>query len=363
MLFCFLAVWISFPVIFVIGAITCFNFFSSIIRFIINLFTRDEEKRREIARTFFSAVIFGAIALIGFGICYIVYTQRVSGNIDGMSMEYWKHLYFPLIPKSQSDWDLIYLMLNNYLNFVFSGAFPLAGILWIGGILLLFVRKNNLGAYSILTILFTLIASNMKQYPIQDRLLLFLVPFTVIAILFFVEVLLDMLRWKPFEVIVFILIIALNYGSLKYTDVNSMYKEGQEASKLIDYLNNNIEEDEKLYIFANAIPIYEYTSGYKQHLEQFPEKVFESGQLIYGCKYWDLKCEPYKYITSIDEERLEENVEAIIKYPKAYVLFYHHGADAEYYLTSELRKYGTVTYFMQDNDTPLYYFVRFAHLN
>lgn len=363
LLFCFFAVWISFPTIFVIGAITAYNFFACIARFIVNLFARDTDKAKEIFRISIGAVAFGATALISFGICYFVYTAKVSGNIDGMSMEYWKHLYFPLFPERKSQWDLIYLMLNNYLSFIYYDVSAIAWILWIGGTILFFARKNNIGGYSILAVLFTVIASSIKQYPMQDRLLLFLVPFTILGILFFAEVLMDLLRWKPFEVVIFILIIALNYGSLKYTDVSNMYREGQEASNLIYYLDNKIEEDEKLYIFANAVPIYEYTTGYKQGLTHFPEKVFESGQMIYGCKYWNLKSEPYKYITTLDEERLKENVDAIIKYQKVYVLFYHYGTDAEYYLISELRKYGTVTYFMNEKDTPLYYFVRYAHLN
>jgi len=363
MLFCFVAVWISFPVIFVIGAIIGYNFLSSIARFIVNLFAGDKDKAKEIFKVLISAVIFGATALISFGICYFVYTGKVSGNIDGMSMEYWKHIYFPLFPQRKSEWDLIYLMLNNYLSFIFNYVDAIAWILWIGGTILFFVRKNNIGGYSILAVLFTLVASNIEQYPMQDRLLLFLAPFTILGILFFAEVLMDLLKWKPFEVVVFILVIALNYGSLKYTNVSNMYREGQEASNLIYYLDNKIEEDEKLYIFANAVPIYEYTTGYKQSLTHFPKKVFESGQLIYGCKYWTLECEPYKYITTMDEDRLKENVDAIIKYQKVYVLFYHFGADAEYYLISELRKYGTVTYFMDEKNTPLYYFVRYAHLN
>lgn len=363
MIFCLFAVWISFPVIFVIGAITAYNFLESIVRFIANLFVRDKDNLKEISRGAVSSVVFGATALISFGICYIIYTGRVSGNIDGMSMEYWKLLYFPLFPEKLSEWNLIYLMLNNYLSFIFYEVSALSWILWIGGTILFFVRKNKVGGYIILAVLFTVIASHIEQYPMQDRLLLFLVPFTILGILFFAEVLMDLLCWKPFEVVVFVLIIALNYGSLKYTDVSNMYREGQEASNLIYYLENKIEEDEKLYIFANAVPIYEYTTGYKQGLTHFPEKIFESGQLIYGCKYWNLECEPYKYITSMDEERLKENVDAIVKYQKAYVLFYHFGADAEYYLISELRKYGTVTYFMNEKDTPLYYFVRYAHLN
>ncbi|OPZ92052.1 MAG: hypothetical protein BWY74_01764 [Firmicutes bacterium ADurb.Bin419] len=363
MLFCFSAVWISFPVIFVLGAITFFNFLSGIVGFLVNLFVRSEEKHRENARRFISAIAFGATALIGFGVCYLVYTQKVTGNIDGMSMEYWRHLNFPLFPKDQSDWDLIYLMLDNYLKFIFSDVYPLAIVLWIGGTLLLIVRKNSLAGYSLLAIIFTLIASYIEQYPIQDRLLLFLVPLAIIPMLFFVEVLLDLLSWKPFEVVVFILVVALNYSSLKYMDVKNMYREGQEAANLINYLNNKIEEDEKLYVFANAVPIYEYFTGYKQKYKHFPEKVSESGQLIYGCKYWNLECEPYIYKTTLDEERLKQNVEAIVKHQRVYVLFYHYGTDVEYYLTTELRKYGTLHYFMQENNTPLYYFVRYAHLN
>lgn len=363
MLFCIFAVWISFPSIFVIGAITCYNFFLSLVRYIIHRISGNRDEMKEMLRIFISSVVFGALALISFGICYFVYTGRVSGNIDGMSMEYWKHLYFPLFPKKLSEWNLIYMMLNNYLSFIFYDVAALSLILWIGGTMLLFVRKNSIGGYSVLAVLLTLIASSIEQYPIQDRLLLFLVPFTILGILFFAEVLMDLLKWKPFEVVIFILLIALNYGSLKYTDVSNMYKEGQEAANLIYYLNNKIEEDEKLYIFANAVPIYEYSTGYKQGLTHFPEKIFESGQLIYGCKYWNLKCEPYKYITTIDEERLKENVDSIIKYQKVYVLFYHYGSDAEYYLISELRKYGTVTYFLNEKNTPLYHFVRYAHLN
>ncbi|HOQ00855.1 MAG TPA: glycosyltransferase family 39 protein [Acetivibrio clariflavus] len=362
-LFCIFAVWISFPSIFVIGAITCYNFFFGIFGFIARKISKNEGELKELLRAFISSAVFGAVALVSFGACYFIYTSKVSGNIDGMSMEYWKHLYFPLFPKKLFQWNLIYLMLNNYFSFSFNDVAALSLILWVGGIMLLFIRKNKLGGYTVLAVLFTLVASWLEQYPIQDRLLLFLVPFTILGILFFAEVLMDLLRWKFFEVVVFILIIALNYGSLKYTDVKNMYREGQEAAYLIYYLNNKIEEDEKLYIFANAVPIYEYKTGYKQGLTHFPEKVFEDGQLIYGCKYWNLKCEPYKYITTLDEERLKENVDSIIKYQKVYVLFYHYGSDAEYYLINELRKYGTVTYFMNENETPLYYFVRYAHLN
>jgi hypothetical protein len=362
-LFCFFAVWISFPIIFVIGAITCFDFFASLVRLAINIFKKDEDKHREIIRTFISATVCGAVALASFLICYLVYTQRVSGNIDGMSMEYWRHLYFPLFPKDESDWYLIYLMFENFFSCVFPSSFPIAVILWIGGFLLMYVRRNDLWGYGLLSLLFTLIGSYVEQYPMQDRLLLFLVPFTVLAILFYLEVILDMLKWKPFEVILFLLIICLNYGSLKYTDIKNMYREGQEASNLIKYLNTEIEDDEKLYIFANAVPIYEYFTGYKAHYKHFPEKVYESGQLIYGCKYWNLECEPYKYITTLDEERLKENVDAIVKYQKVYILFYHYGTDAEYYLVTALRKYGTVTYYMSEKNTPLYYFVRYAHLN
>jgi len=362
-LFCIFAVWISFPSIFVIGAITCYNFFFAIVKFIAHRISKNQDEIKDILRLFISSAVFGAVALISFGACYLTYTSKVSGNIDGMSMEYWKHLYFPLFPKKLSERNLIYLMLNNYLSFIFKDVAALSWILWIGGVMLFFVRKNKIGGYSVLAVLFTLVASAIEQYPMQDRLLLFLVPFTLLGILFFAEVLMDLLRWKPFEIVVFILIIALNYDSLKYTDVKNLYREGQEAAYLIYYLNNKIEEDEKLYIFANAVPIYEYKTGYKQGLTHFPEEVFEDGQLIYGCKYWNLKCEPYKYITTLDKERLKENVDSIIKYEKVYVLFYHYGSDAEYYLINELRKYGTVTYFMNENETPLYYFVRYAHLN
>ncbi|NLD46307.1 MAG: hypothetical protein GX660_03795, partial [Clostridiaceae bacterium] len=221
MVFCFLSVWISFPVIFVIGAITGYNFFAAIIKMIVYLVTRDREKQTITMKQFLWAAVFGVCALAGFGICYVVYTGNATSNIDEMSMEYWRHLKFPLFPEDSSDWDLMSLMTNNFLNFVFPGEFTAiaGGILWIGGSLLLIKRRLELFFYGFLTVLLTLIASSIGQYPMQDRILLFLVPFELIAIVCFAEVLIDLIRFKALEVIVFIGIIALNIAILSYSDV------------------------------------------------------------------------------------------------------------------------------------------------
>lgn len=364
MLFCFLAVWISFPVIFIIGAVTGYNFFAGVINIIKNHLIRDFEKQRDAIKQLMGAAVFGVCALAGFGLCYLVYTGKATSNIDEMSMEYWRHLKFPLFPEDSSDWDLISLMVNNFLKFVFPGDFPTiaGGVLWIGGLLLLIKRRQDLFFYSFLTVLLTLIASSIGQYPMQDRLLLFLVPFELIAIVCFVEVLTDLLKYKALEVIVFIGIAALNLVVLEYSDVNNIMRERQEASNLINYLQNNIEDDEQLYVFPNAVPIYEYMTGYKHGYKHFPESVAEYGNLIFGTKYWDLECEPYIYKTTIDQERLDNNVQAIIKYPKVFILFYHQGGDAEYSLISTLKQYGTVMLFMDEKNTPLYLFTRYIYL-
>ncbi len=364
MLYCVLAVWISFSVIFVIGAITCYNFFSGVVRWVFSLVKRDFLMEEEIKRQLLGSVVFGASAVISFLICYFVYTKGVSSNIDEMSMEYWRHLKFPLMPEDASDWELMSLMVNRFLEFVFPGFFTsvAGGILWLGGSLLLIKRKFDFFWYSFLTVLFTLIASSIGSYPIEGRLLVFIIPVILIAIMCFVEVLADLVCFKAIEVIIFIGIIALNIGVLGFSNVNNVLRERQEATYLISYLNNNIEEDEKIYVFPNAVPIYEYMTGYEHGYNHFPQRVTESGQLIFGMKYWELECEPYVYKTTINEERLNENVEAIIKNEKVYILFYHQGGDAEYSLISTLREYGSVRLVMDEKNTPLYLFKKYIQL-
>ena len=358
MLFSFLSVWISFPVIFVIAAIACYNFF-------IGLGNMIMQKKHSILdnRELVGGIVFGISALAGFLVCYVVYTGNVTANVDEMSMEYWKYLNFPFMPKEDVDWELMVLMIRNYLEFAFPGVFAsaAAGVLWFGGLLLLYIRKREFFWYSYLIVFFTIFASSLGKYPIQGRLLLFMVPFTAIGIICFVEVMLDLIKWRGAEIIIFAGVVALNISAIAYSNVNNLFKERQEATQLIKYLKNNIE-DEKLYIFSNAVPIYEYMMGYKNGFNHFPEEISESGHLIFGSKYWNLTCEPYVYHTTIDEEKLSENVESVIKYPKAYILFYHQGGDAENSLISTLKQYGTVILVMTDNNTPLYLFIRYVYL-
>jgi Dolichyl-phosphate-mannose-protein mannosyltransferase len=162
-------VFFSFPLAFSLAAIGTYLIVSAALR-----------------RDWQSAARFTAVSVawaVSFAICYHISHGILSQ--DRFIWDWWDFAFLPVPPRSRADlvrdfWHLINVF-NNPTGLltplgILGSAFFAAGLFLVGAGSLILGRRG--GHLYLLTapIVFTLIASGLRQYPFHGRLLLFLVP-------------------------------------------------------------------------------------------------------------------------------------------------------------------------------------------
>jgi len=229
---------------------------------------------------------------------------------------------------------------NSDSSFVmFFVPFALLGIFSL-------IKSKNKIAYSVaLSLFFIFLASLIGYWPMTARLWLFLPAIVLIFTPIGTDIIHDKIKNRKitgtmefsfFSVIVIFLLI----NCLGYIGDKTYYKT-QEINPLIYYVQGNIKEDEKLYVYPNAIPAFEFKNGYTT------TKIgnVDNDNIIFGINgnEWS-------------ENSLGNELLTILENEKTYLIFQHYG-DIDRGI-AVLRNYGTLTEVMNVHDTPLYYFKR-----
>jgi hypothetical protein len=139
-----------------------------------------------------------------------------------------------------------------------------------------------------------------------------------------------------------IMIIYLSINCFRYTG-DKMYYNEEEINPLISYIQENIKEDEKLYVYPSAREAFLFKNGYNS------TKIGNVSQdnIIYG-----------KNRMEWNESSIGNELWSILENQKIYLIFQHHRARNINInnALSVLKNYGTLTEIMNIYDTPLYFF-------
>jgi len=257
----------------------------------------------------------------------------------------------------KSYWDNNFSILNIIKNIatIFSGAGNSdSSIVWffipfsILGLYHLIKIKNKIGYSVLLSLILIISTASFGYWPVSGRLWMFL----PVIVLVFVPVGIEYVRAKIkyekiinsmeiflFSAIVLILFI-ISLGFLG----NKMYLHQQEINPLISYVQKNIKEDEKIYIY----PMARYAFEYKNNLQRSGS--ISNDKIIFGTNRAEW-----------NEETQGKDLQSVINHEKVYLIFQHHWTGIENGL-NVLRDYGTLTKVMDVYDTPLYYFERYPNL-
>jgi len=215
------------------------------------------------------------------------------------------------------------------------------------GIYSLCKSKNKIAWSVVLSLSLAFLASSIGKWPLAARLWLFLPAIVFIFTPIGADIVLNKAKNKKImSVIEFSFIVAivlcLSVTCLAFTK-HRMYFITQETNPLISYVQENIKDDEKLYVDGYTTFAFRYKNGYNA------TKIGNAADnnIIYG-----------KARTSwANADILENDIQSILENKKTYLLlqitFYSN--DVEKGL-AVLRKYGTLTEIMNVYDTPLYYF-------
>ncbi|MCL1910998.1 MAG: hypothetical protein FWG13_02190 [Leptospirales bacterium] len=320
---CILILGFSSPSIFFIAGILFFEFLSAIVN----------KNKKQI----FSIAVSGIVILAAFGLYYYWWMSPVSKGMKA----WWWGLDTPGIikilrifnVKGNSDSTFVWF----FVPFALLGIFSLCKL------------KNKI-AYSVaLSLFFTFLASSIGYWPLTGRLWLFLpaivLIFTPIGIGFIHDKVNSKKIANIIEFCIFSTItIFLAINSVRYAG-NKTYYPTQEINPLIYYVQKNIKEDEKLYVFPFAICAFNYKNGYNSAKIGNVAK----DNIIYG-----------ENVNEWNESILGNELQSILENKKTYLIFSHYTVENIKIGNglSVLRNYGTLTKIMDVYNTPLYYFER-----
>jgi len=227
-------IWFSFPAVFLLSAILFLVIF--------NKNYSIKEKIIYIIPHIVSGLLF----------CVTFFTKMFQFQKTGMT-NYWQNDFINLK-------NFLYLFQNAF-NFMYHDGIILLFFTILG--LIVFFREKNKFGHLVLSLLFTvIIASALKLYPFSSRLILFLIPITILSAVKTFD------SKKNISIIIFILFLFgtySEYSSAIKTLINNNYnKNNPNPREMIEYMNSHIKPTDIIYvnIASNADYLY-YKQIYK----------------------------------------------------------------------------------------------------
>ena len=240
------SIWASNPSCFFIGGILLYEFILAV----------KEKNTKQIKN-----IIIGGIGVfISFVVYYVLWLNQVATS-TGMQ-EFWVDYKFPLIPTCMRDLQRIMPLINRIvIIFDNYGVF----ILLLSGlsIMLGVYKKNKYYIVILLSIILALFASWMGKYPFNDRLWMFIYPIISLLVFDMINKLISNSKIKNIIVLFIGAVLVLsNVGVVLYLNRDNVCYYRCETDKVMEYIEENIKEDEKIYISNEEVRHFGYKYGY-----------------------------------------------------------------------------------------------------
>jgi 4-amino-4-deoxy-L-arabinose transferase-like glycosyltransferase len=336
--YCAIAIWFSFPVIFTIISICAVWLFQ----------TYHLKNKKDIHQI----IEIGLASAISFTVFYF----SLYHNLDKNQQEgCWAVMRIPILPHSFKDFSILnvaaweYLGVFNRLSRILILLLTLASLFFVS-----FLKRTVFAKLFLTEAILIIIASAIGRYAIMARLLLFFIPIHVL----FVTIILRILnkKYMKFAVWLYFVFVFINISACKFIAPSYVYRPVSEINPLIEYLKKS-DKSIPIYLFTYAIPNYEYKTGYTNELHDLPTIPFKKKGVIYGTKYFDfLFKEAYSWESDINPTELKNNVDAIIQHKRIYLLFANCNDLKKDTLLGALSKYGTINEVLASFDTHLLFF-------
>ena len=366
-------IWFSFSAVFFIAA-------CMIIEIFIQIRTNQKEQ------SFLVTCGWSFLILVSFLANYLFWLAPTSSNAGGLG--YWALLRFPLIPTNFSD---VYLMMQMYYEvwqfyqvwhfcpMTIALFFTIMTSLYI---FLCIKRANDRSKitipYVIATILI-LIASALGFYPIAGRLLQVLPIVSLIIVALASDDICKNLKNESTTIHISILIQSILFLILVYVGMYGctclfkkyVYIPGSQISASIEYLKQNLNQEDVIYVYNHSIPIYTYEKNFNvtfadlNSLSQnktddniLPGLPHQFSKTIYGQELVKFKYKiPYSYDYDIKEDAIQQDAELISKNNSVY-LFTSHDVVGIPNLINVLNKTGNIEIVVDSYNTKLYHYTK-----
>ena len=319
--------WGANPACFFIGGILLYEFLAGV-------FTKEKMAVR-------NSILTG-VGVGGSFLCYYFYWLR--GTAQSATMQsYWENADFPLIPKSIADLKMAQSMIYEiFITFrearIFITALVVAALL-----LGIFWERNRYCRVIALGFLVALFASSIHMFPIADRLWCFSFPlFTILAFYAVDKMAVSSRKAELVAVFLMFTLMLTNNGILVYRHAENVFWKGEEANQPIAYLQEHVEEGEKVYVYYQSIPVTKYKIGYDtQHIGKGTQD-----NIIWATD-------------TLDKEDAKGDISKVLKEDRCYILASHAPTERIGPLLDAASEQGSLEIVLDEYETPLYYYARY----
>ena len=242
-----IVIWVSHPSVFIMVGIG--------LALVLEKFTRKEY----VSWIWILGIGLGWVA--SFGLEYLVSLRHIVA--DGYLINYWKKNYAPWPPWSDKSWfvDTYY----TFLFFAFHRADNLMALITLSltaiGTLSLLIRDRKTALLYISPFVVTVIVSMLQRYPLQNRFMLFLVPFALFLMTEgFRGIYRLVAKWSPKFAAAFssVLVLGVVWQIAPITYEKAISGEGADIRAVLEYVSENRRQEDILYVFHSSDPAFHY---------------------------------------------------------------------------------------------------------
>ena len=331
-------IWFSNPSCFVIGGILATTGLFS-------LFSREWKR-------FSCAVITAIPVALSFVFYYFYWLVKIDDGMNG----FWAAWKFPVIIRSMDDLTQFYLMGATLAQPLEALRFAVAAMVAAGFIFCIYWKSEQiLSIY--LSVFLAMFASSIGKYPVNERMWLFIYPLIGIIIFYLGHKAWDFCDVRDWDVlakvVVFTMLFAclINGGIRRYIQKDNVWWPRYEVKGEYEYLCSRLKENDRVYVFSAAAPMFLYYNDYETHMITPRNKNI--------APHYDVQ-------VYVGDEPLgeafdcKEDLDFILGGDDCYIVLSDTWNDpaASKVLWDTTAEYGTMMQVYSEHDTPLYHFVR-----
>jgi hypothetical protein len=303
------AIWFSFPAIFVLAGI--------------GVSLTVLAMRRRAWTDMPPLIAVGSLWGVTFLGMYVLCVHQVDTEL---LLDYWQNGFMPLPPRSLAEVRWFSEMFLRVFEDPAGFGFPvLAAMIFILGCAVICSARKYIALILFSPVLCVLLASGLRQYPFRGRPLLFLVPAIVLAISAGLRALLE--QHGRYASLLTLFVVGFLVMNPLQTAGNHLFHKPylrEEIKPVLSYLQAHRQEHDTFYIYYSAMPAFQYY----QDRYGFRETNYIEG--IRSREDWR------RYLNDLDKLR---------DHPRVWILLSHvyhgHGIDERRVILSHLDQIGT----------------------